>query len=176
MSETVICLGLYREVAAADRALEALKELGDGQHVNLHDAAVVVRKQDGTVDISDRTRHHGAALGAIFGSAIGLFAVMVPPVGIAALAVGAAGGAVVGDVGSHLMRGLSEHEAKELGSLMSKGEVSLIVITDGDSEATVFDVMDKAEEKVSKTSNVSTQTLKEALEAARASGGSTPSA
>ena len=172
MSETVICLGLYGDVATADRALDALKELGDGQHVTLHDAAVVVRRQDGTVDISDRTKHHGAALGAIFGGAIGLFAVMAPPVGIAALAAGAAGGAVIGDVGSHLLRGLSEHEAKELGSLLSKGEVSLIVITDADSEATVSDVMDEAQERISKTSNVSTQTLKEALETARASGGS----
>ena len=176
MSETVICLGLYGDVAVADRALEAIKELGDGRHVNLHDAAVVVRGDDGTVDISERTKHHGAALGAIYGGAVGLFAVMVPPVGIAALAAGVVGGAVVGDVGSHLVRGLSEHEAKELGSLLSKGEVSLIVLTDGDSEATVLDVMDMAEEKVSTTSKVSKQTLEDALEAARASGGSGTSA
>ncbi len=81
MSGTVICLGLYGDIAAADRALEAVKELGDGQHVDLHDAAVIVRRDDGTVDISERTKHHGAALGAIYGTAVGFFAVLGPPSG-----------------------------------------------------------------------------------------------
>ncbi len=170
MSGTVICLGLYGDIAAADRALEAVKELGDGQHIDLHDAAVIVRRDDGTVDISERTKHHGAALGAIYGTAVGFFAVLAPPVGLAALAAGAAGGAVVGEVGSLLTRGLSEHEARELGSFLSKGEISLVVITDADSEATVLDVMDQAKEKVSRTSKVSKGSLEGALEAARASG------
>ncbi len=80
----------------------------------------------------------------------------------------------MGEVGSRLTRGLSEHEARELGSFLSKGEISLVVITDADSEATVLDVMDQAMEKVSRTSNVSKRSLEEALEAARASGGSGP--
>ncbi|HEY7659611.1 MAG TPA: DUF1269 domain-containing protein [Actinomycetota bacterium] len=171
MSQTVICLGLYADAETADRELEGLKELGLNKHIFLHDAAVVVRGADGTVEISERTKQHGAIGGAMVGGAIGLFAALVPPIGIAAIAFGAGAGAVAGDIAGHVTGGLSKHEAEELGAFLADGEVSLVVITDEESEATVLNGMGAARERVSRTSNVSAESLHEVVEAAHGKSG-----
>ena len=171
MGDTVICLGLYGDVETADREFEALKALGLNKHIALHDAAVVMRKEDGSVEVSERTKQHGAAGGAMVGAAVGLFMIVLPPVGLAAVAAGAGAGAVAGDVGLHLTRGLSEHQAKELGSFLGKGEVSLIAVTDEESSATVLDAMGSALEAISHTSKVSKETLEQAVDEARLAGG-----
>jgi uncharacterized membrane protein len=175
MSETVICLGLYGDVDTADREFEALKALGLNKHIALHDAAVVVRKEDGSVEVSERTKQHGAAEGAMLGAAVGLFAIVLPPVGLAAVAGGSALGAAAGDVGLRLTRGLSEHQAKELGAMLEKGEVSLVAIVDPASVEVTLDAMGSALETTTHTSSVSKEALAEAIAEARAAGGSTPS-
>lgn len=176
MSETVICLGLYGDVETADREFEALKELGRNKHIDLHDAAVVVRNEDGSVEVSERTKQHGAAEGAMVGAAVGALALLVPPVGLAAIAGGAAAGAAVGDVGLHLGRGLSKHQEKELGSFLEKGEVSLIAVADRTSVETVLDAMGSALERISHTSSVSKESLRQVVEEARAAAGGTEGA
>jgi len=167
MGETVICLGLYADLDTAERDFDALGDLAQSRLIDLHDAAVVEREQDGTVRMSDRTKHHGAAEGAILGGGFGLIAILFPPVGAAALAVGVAGGAAAGGVGEHLFRGLTEHQAKELGSLLGKGDVSLIAVTDDASRATVLDAMGRALERSHLTAEVSKESLKAAVEEAR---------
>ncbi|MGH2636762.1 MAG: DUF1269 domain-containing protein, partial [Actinomycetota bacterium] len=133
----------------------------------LHDAAVVERGPDGKVEISERTKQHGAAFGAMVGGAVGLLVVVLPPVGLAAVAGGAAVGGAAGAAGSHIGRGLSEHDVKELGSFLAKGEVALLAITDKESEATVLDAMGAAHETVSTTSKVSRESLEQVVEEAR---------
>jgi uncharacterized membrane protein len=173
MSETVICLGLYADLESADIEFEALKALGLNKHIALHDAAVVIRKEDGSIEVSERTKQHGAAEGALIGAAVGLFAIVLPPVGLAAIAAGGAIGAGAGDVGAHLSRGLSEHQAKELGAFLQKGEISLVAVTDKASEPVVLDAMGRALETSSHTSSVSKESLEQAVADARAAGGST---
>jgi uncharacterized membrane protein len=170
MSDTVICLGLYADAETADREFETLKALGQGRSIYLHDAAVVIRKDDGSVEVSERTKQHGAAEGAMIGAAVGFFSIVLPPVGLAAVAAGAGAGAAAGDIGLRLSRGLSEHQAKELGSFLAKGEISLIAVTDEASEAVVLDAMGSALETVSRTSKVSKEAFAQAVEEARAAG------
>jgi uncharacterized membrane protein len=117
--------------------------------------------------MSDRTKHHGAAEGAIIGGGFGLLAILVPPVGAVALAVGTAGGAAAGGLGEHLARGLTKHQAKELGSFLEKGDVSLVAVTDEASRATVLDAMGGAHERTGISAEVSKEALQAAVEEAR---------
>lgn len=170
MGETVICLGLYGDLDTAERDFDALGDLAQSRLIDLHDAAVVEREQDGTVKMSDRTKRHGAAEGALLGGGFGLIAIIFPPVGAAALAVGTVGGAAVGGLGQHLFRGLTEHQAEELGSFLGKGDVSLVAVTDEKSRATVLDAMGGALERSDLTAEVSKESLKAAVEEARKAG------
>jgi uncharacterized membrane protein len=167
MGDTVICLGLYGALDAAERDFDALGDLAQSRLIYLHDAAVVERGQNGAVQMSDRTKHHGAAEGAILGGGFGLLALLVPPVGAAALVVGTAGGAAVGGLGEHVARGLTKHQAEELGSFLGKGDVSLVAVTDEASKATVLDAMGGALERTGMTAEVSKESLQAAVEAAR---------
>jgi uncharacterized membrane protein len=124
--DTLIVLGAsYDNVSDAEADYEAVKALyKDAGIGHAFDAAVLVRGADGKVKVAEKheqsTRH-----GAWKGLAIGALAAILPGIG---LGVGAAVGAGIGAVSGHLKGGMSNHDLKQLGAVLDKGQAGLIVL------------------------------------------------
>jgi uncharacterized membrane protein len=94
------------------------------------DAAVIAKGEDGKVRIvkkHEQPTRHGAAVGLGWGLAVGVAAVLFPPVGIG-IATAAAGGAAIGGVAGHVGGGMSRSDLKELGDTLDAGQAGLIVV------------------------------------------------
>ncbi len=114
-------IGDYEAVKALYRAVKTSHDF---------DAAVVAKSVDGKVKIvkkHEQPTRHGAAVGLGWGLAVGVAAVLFPPIGIG-VAAGAAGGAAIGGVAGHVSGGMSRSDLKELGDTLDAGEAGLIVI------------------------------------------------
>ncbi len=51
MAESYVCMGLYEDLATAKRMYENLVAMGRNNLISLHDAAVVQRREDGSVTL-----------------------------------------------------------------------------------------------------------------------------
>jgi uncharacterized membrane protein len=92
------------------------------------DAAVVTKGEDGRVRIAkkhEQPTRHGAAVGLGWGLAVGVTAVLFPPIGIASAG---AGGAAIGALAGHATGGMSRSDLKELGETLDAGQAGLIVV------------------------------------------------
>lgn len=121
----------YDEVDMAVADYEAVKELYRAvKSSNDFDASVIAKGVDGKVKIvkkHEQPTRHGAAVGLGWGLAVGVAAVLFPPIGIG-VAAGAAGGAAIGGVAGHVTGGMSRGDLKDLGDTLDAGEAGLIVI------------------------------------------------
>ena len=113
----------YPDRATADEVVATLGRLQTEHAIQLEDAVVVTREQDGKVKLHQTTKlaAAGAAGGALWGGLIGLI-FLVPLLG---MAVGAATGAATGaltDVG------VDDKFMKDLGSKLEPGGAALIVL------------------------------------------------
>jgi uncharacterized membrane protein len=84
----------FEDETQAPAVLQSLKKLQHQEMLNLDDAAVIVKNADGKVSIKNMTESGvkaGAAVGGFLGLAIG--SILFP---LAGIALGAAGGALVG--------------------------------------------------------------------------------
>jgi uncharacterized membrane protein len=121
----------YDDVDAAVSDYEAVKELYR-QVKTSHDfdASVIAKDADGKVSIvkkHEQPTRHGAAVGLGWGLAVGVAAVLFPPVGIG-IATAGAGGAAIGAVTGHASGGMSRGDLKDLGELLDAGQAGLIVV------------------------------------------------
>ncbi|WP_328870848.1 DUF1269 domain-containing protein [Streptomyces sp. NBC_00287] len=102
----------YNDVATANQVREKLFELSKQHLVELEDAVVVERHQDGKIKLHQAVSHTavGAAGGALWGGVIGLL-FLAPLLGAAVgAAAGAAGGAVTDTgINDDFMKNLSEN-------------------------------------------------------------------
>ncbi|GAA1938150.1 hypothetical protein GCM10009775_32790 [Microbacterium aoyamense] len=92
-----LVVGSYDDTAAASEDYEALRSGQDSGGYEIIGAVVLVRDKDGKVQVKEHGAHsvgHGAAWGAGAGVVVGLFA---PPL-LAATAVGAGIGAILGKI------------------------------------------------------------------------------
>ncbi len=92
-----LVVGSYDDTAAASEDYEALRSGQDAGGYEIVGAVVLVRGEDGKVQVKEHGAHsvgHGAAWGAGAGVVVGLFA---PPL-LAATAVGAGIGAILGKI------------------------------------------------------------------------------
>jgi uncharacterized membrane protein len=113
----------YPDEATAKEVLGVLGRLQTEQSIQIEDAVVVTRNQDGKVKLhqSAKPAAAGAAGGALWGGLIGLL-FLAPLLG---MAVGAASGAAAGaltDVG------VDNRFLKELGERLEPGAAALIVL------------------------------------------------
>jgi len=113
-------VAVYSDMETAERDWAALEASANG--LELADAALVVRDADGEVTSVDRHPHHGWGRGALAGGVIGL---LFPPAIVAGAVVGAAGGGLV----ARMSRSLDRGDIKELGEVMDRGEIALVVVT-----------------------------------------------
>ena len=125
MSDPIyVYIGTYASEDAAKADLDVVRVLYAEDVLRTYDAAVVARDIDGKVHVHrhELTTHHAAEAGAAVGALVGL---LFPPAFIAATVVGAASSGLI----SHLWRGLSRSDLKELGEALDAGEASLVVIS-----------------------------------------------
>jgi uncharacterized membrane protein len=120
----VVHIGIYRDEADAQHDYDIVKSLRDEFRIDTYDAAVVV-KRDGKLDVNkdELPTRRGAWTGLAVGGLIGLAA---PPL-LAAGAIGAATGGIVG----HFRKGMSRSDVKELGDLLEEGQASLVILARG---------------------------------------------
>jgi|tagenome__1003787_1003787.scaffolds.fasta_scaffold20973673_2 uncharacterized membrane protein len=121
----------YDDVDAAIADYEAVKALyREVQTSHDFDASVIAKGEDGKVRIvrkHEQPTRHGAAVGLGWGLAVGVTALLFPPVGIGLVTAGATG-AVVGGVAGHASGGMSRSDLKDLGEVLDAGQAGLIAV------------------------------------------------
>ena len=139
----------YDDAGTANQDFESLKD-AEGADLDVVAAVVMSRDADGNVDVlehGDGTTAAGAVMGGGVGLVVGLFA---PPL-LAATAIGAGIGAVLG----HFTK---KHEEKELG-------VELEEYFPVNSSAVVVVIDDKYLDRVSKALSNSSKRINKAIDA-----------
>ncbi|HMO00977.1 MAG TPA: DUF1269 domain-containing protein [Miltoncostaeaceae bacterium] len=120
-------------VPSKEVGLEALERIDDAVEagaISVDDAALVYRNEKGKVKIH-QTRGVTVKRGALGGGAIGLLVGLVAaPAVIAATAVGAGAGAVVGKARDS---GVSDALMKQIGSYIEGSEAGLFILADDSS-------------------------------------------
>jgi uncharacterized membrane protein len=118
----------YPDQETAEQALASLSELQRDDAINLADAVVVTRSEDGRVELHESGGPEKAAAvgGAIWGGAIGL-ALLAPLLGIA---LGAAAGASAAKAFDRDL-GIKDGFMEELGEKLEPGGAALFVLTLG---------------------------------------------
>jgi uncharacterized membrane protein len=152
----------YPDQATAERVRGRLTEAIKAKLIEVDDAVVVTRSDDGKVKLHQATSTAGvgAAGGALWGGLIGLL-FLAPLLG---MAVGAAAGAAGGALADY---GVDDSFMKELGEKLTPGSAALIVLV---RKMTPDKILPNIEEKghviQSSLSNESEAELEAALEAA----------
>jgi uncharacterized membrane protein len=118
----------YDGPASAERALEVVRVLAEEHALVIHDAAIALKRDDGSVELR-QSRELAVGEGIVSGGAIGLLlglAVAVPVVGAV---VGLAGGAGF----AALDKGISNDRMRELGATLAPGHALLFaLVSDAD--------------------------------------------
>lgn len=130
MTETATTFAIvaaYRDLDAASQDYAAIEDLATAHEVHLDDAALLVHRGDGHVEVvrhDARALSRGAEGGVIVGALVGL---MFPPALIGML-VGAAAAGVIGAAAANLWHGLSRPELAALGEAVEEGEAAIVAI------------------------------------------------
>ena len=132
----------YASVDDAEADYDTLLDLHDDDLVGTYDVAVINKDDEGKVHVTkhEKPTQHGAWTGAAVGAVIGI---LFPPGLVAAAAVGAATGGLIG----HLARGMSRSDMKDVGDLLDEGRAALIVV----GESKVGEQLDKALERAQRS-------------------------
>jgi uncharacterized membrane protein len=127
-SELELILFLYKEPKLANEALTKARELQKSGEIQLVDAAVITKTQDGKAgfhEIHDVGVWRGSLFGFVAGALIGLIG---GPVGV--LLGGAMGAAAGGAVAGELDLGFSNQFLNDLKSALQPGCSALLVIVE----------------------------------------------
>ena len=121
----------YDDVEGALADYEAVKELyREVKTSHDFDASVIAKDENGKVHIvkkHEQPTRHGAAVGLGWGLAVGITAVLFPPVGIGIAAAGGTG-AAIGAVAGHASGGMKRGDLKDLGETLDAGQAGLIAV------------------------------------------------
>ena len=152
----------YDDTDAAVADYEAVKTLyREVRTSHDFDASVIAKDQDGKVHIvkkHEEPTRHGAAVGLGWGLAVGVVAVLFPPVGIGIAGAGAAG-AGIGGVAGHASGGMSRSDLKELGDTLDAGQAGLIVVYETNLADQVAANIKSANRVVSKATDMAADQL-----------------
>ena len=92
---TDVFVGGYRDIDAATKDFDALAELVKGKKVKIEAAILITHAEDGTVGVQQTADHRGRK-GVEWGGTVGVLVGLAAPPLVAATAVGAAAGGLVG--------------------------------------------------------------------------------
>ncbi len=113
----------YDTTELATSALEAVERLGGEDALAVHDAAIVLRHDDGRVELR-QSRELAAGEGVVSGGAIGLLLGLALAVPVAGALVGFAGGAGF----AALDRGISDDHMRTFGATIERGRAVLFAL------------------------------------------------
>ncbi|MFE4727402.1 DUF1269 domain-containing protein [Microbacterium sp. NPDC056736] len=146
MKNLALVVGSYDDTAAASDDYKALRSGQDAGGYEIVGAVVLVRDKDGKVQVKehgDKSVGKGAAWGAGAGVVVGLFA---PPL-LAATAVGAGIGAVLGKIKKN-------HEEKEFGvdvdEYLAPGTSAVVAVVDDKWADNVEKALERSDKRISK--------------------------
>lgn len=137
----------FKDETSAKQMRDELVELQKTQLINLADAAIVVRRQDGKVKVKQLRNLVGAGAmgGAFWGMLIGLLFWM-PWLG---LAIGAVSGALGGAVRDY---GIDDSFIKEVGKSIEPGDSALFLLVNSWTKDKVLDRVKRFDAEVLQTS------------------------
>jgi uncharacterized membrane protein len=168
----------YDDVDAAVADYEAVKALyREVQTSHDFDASVIAKDADGKVRIvkkHEQPTRHGAAVGLGWGLAVGVAAVLFPPVGIGIATAGATG-AAIGGVAGHASGGMSRSDLKDLGELLDAGQAGLIAVYAANFADQIAANMKAANRVISRETDMAADQLAADLKQAEATAGQAPS-
>src|SRR3954471_10212142 len=127
MRNLTTTVAVYDGMSPAETDWDSVEEAAVNGVIDLADAALVTRGDDG-LETVNRHSHHGWGKGAVAGAVVGI---LFPPTLIAGAAVGAAGGGVL----ARLNRSLDRGDVKDLGEVMDSGTIALVVLTSQETAA-----------------------------------------
>ncbi len=155
MNNVTTTLATYHDGFAAQQDWDRVEIAAQDGSIDLADAALVRRNQDGEVFAVDRHSHHGWGKGAVAGAFFGL---LFPPSLLGTAAVGATSGAVV----ARLNRSFDRGDIKDLGEMMDEGEAAIVVVAASASTDAVQALLEGAD-KVSSRPSGSADEMRAAL-------------
>lgn len=141
-----LVVGSYDNTAAASEDYQALRSGQDAGGYEIIGAVVLVRDKDGKVQVKEHGAHsvgHGAAWGAGAGVVVGLFA---PPL-LAATAVGAGVGAILGKIKK------SRDEKKfgvDVDEYLAPGTSAVVAVVDDKWADRVEAALQRSDKRISK--------------------------
>lgn len=145
MSELIVFA--FKTQTGAEEMRDALGKMQKEHLIELEDAAVVVRKQDGKTKVKQATSLVGAGAlgGAFWGMLIGLLFFM-PWLGLAAGALGGAIGGKFTDIG------VDDKFIKEVGSTIEPGQSALFLLVQSATADKVLPQLEKFDATILQTS------------------------
>ena len=123
MGSTNLVAVAYDDAELAGRALGTLRDLGDEHALVIHDAAIALKRDDGSVELQ-QSRELAAGEGVVSGGAIGLLLGLALAVPVAGALIGLAGGAGF----AALDRGISNDHMRRLGATLAPGHGLLFAL------------------------------------------------
>jgi len=164
--DVLIAVYLFEDLAKQD--FDAVLKLAEDKTITVEGVVLVQKDADGEVQVKETGDHlgrKGAKLGGGVGLVVGLFA---PPL-LAATAVGAAAGAVMGKFAKHrLESGIGE----KMDAALPPGSGGVIVVYDSDGADAVDKALPNAVKKsVAQIDGMSAKELKAGLAEAQAGMG-----
>jgi uncharacterized membrane protein len=164
----------YDDVDDAIADYEAVKALYREVHTSHDfDASVIAKDADGDVHIvkkHEQPTRHGAAVGLGWGLAVGVTAVLFPPIGIGIATAGATG-AAIGGVAGHARDGMSRGDLKDLGETLDAGQAGLIAVYAADFADQVAANIKAANRVLSRATDMAADQLAEDMRRAEADSG-----
>ncbi len=123
MASTTLVAVEYANEQDAERALGIVRELGAQRGLAVHDAAIVVKRDDGRVELR-QSRELAAGESAVGGGAIGILLGLAVAIPVAGALVGVAAG-----VGfAALDKGISNDRMRSLGDTLEPGQAVLFAL------------------------------------------------
>ena len=113
----------YDTAELAGSALQAVHDLSDDHALVIHDAAVVIKHDDGRVELQ-QSRELAGGEGLVSGGAIGLLLGLALAVPVAGAVVGFAGGLGFAAID----RGISNEHMRKLGATIASGHAVLFAL------------------------------------------------
>lgn len=159
MSE-LVCIA-FKDPSTGDRVLNELRAMESEYVLDLEDAVIVVRDQDGKVhlkqcvDVFGGATKHGVALGVLWGGLMGLL-FMNPLAGLlGSLAGGAGAGAITNAANEYGLLsdyGIPDQFIKDLGSTIKRGSSAIFLLIRSADQAKLLAGFSRYEGTILKTS------------------------
>lgn len=151
MSQLIVLT--FEDTEQAGQAFESIKKAQKGGHLEIDDAAVIVKQESGKVEIKGQLEKD-VKRGAVGGGVLGLLlaGVFFP---LAGLAIGAIGGAMVGKA---LNTGVDPKFVKDVTETLKPGSSALFVIGRSDKPDVVMAILRPFQGTIYQTT-VATETL-----------------